>query len=583
MSAPSSPSNQPIATGAETENAPPTRGADAPAQPPHPSSTRRGGARARSARPHTAADASAVLLAVRAADFTATHIAEPSLIFGDNLREVDPKTGLALHGPFDLRSAARRTSIRLGIIGTGPMIDAALTWVERAQGRVPAVRLRKAKGGGVEAAHMDPVSYPPFPGLREAFGTEVVTEGMVETLGPRDIASLERIELFEPRVTRLVDLVVERVRVLADRDPAPDVILCALPTEIRKLVTVPSRQKTRAKAPRTLAQELSAALARDRAAGQDNLFDVAEVHGVSSEALDPEAEQSVFRHGLKARAMPHGIPLQLAWQTTFEGGPSVEDDATRAWNFWAGVYYKAGGVPWRVHGLERGTCYVGLSFYRDRRDGTLRTCMAQAFSDQGEGLVLRSEPFRWDPSRRSRSPHLPEDLARDLMQRVLDAYQAATRQLPSRVVLHKWQRYDLAERSGFVGAIEGAGVHTYDLVAFGSRGLRFFRTGGEPPLRGTMITVAPGNALLYTRGYVPFLREYPGMRVPRPLEVVEHHGGSALLKLGQEIMALTKLDWNSATFAAKEPITTAFSDDVGEVLAELPPGVSPRPQYRFYM
>ena len=36
-------------------------------------------------------------------------------------------------------------------------------------------------------------------------------------------------------------------------------------------------------------------------------------------------------------------------------------------------------------------------------------------------------------------------------------------------------------------------------------------------------------------------------------------------------------------FAAKEPITTAFSEDVGQVLAELPAGAVPRPQYRFYM
>ena len=65
--------------------------------------------------------------------------------------------------------------------------------------------------------------------------------------------------------------------------------------------------------------------------------------------------------------MVHGIPVQLAWQVTLEGGPTVEDDATRAWNFWTGVYYKSGGVPWRVTGLERGTCYVGVAFYRDKR------------------------------------------------------------------------------------------------------------------------------------------------------------------------------------------------------------------------
>jgi hypothetical protein len=73
------------------------------------------------------------------------------------------------------------------------------------------------------------------------------------------------------------------------------------------------------------------------------------------------------------------------------------------------------------------------------------------------------------------------------------------------------------------------------------------------------------------------------LRVLRPLEIVEHFGSAAMLQLAGEIMALTKMDWNSAMFAGKEPITTAFSEDVGHILAELPPGVEPRPQYRFYM
>jgi len=540
----------------------------------------------KSRRLHTAADAAAVLSAHRLPEFTTTFLPEPQLIFGDNQREADPKTGLALHGPYDLHDAGRHANIRVGIIGTGPMIDATLTWVERSRGRIAAARVKRDKGELVVRA-MDPIGYPPFPGLAEVFATEfVVGEQMTETLGPREIAEMSAIALFEPRVTRLVELIVERLRVLADRMPTPDVIICALPSEVRKLVTVPSHHRTRAGQPKTLAQLLAASIAKEEALGQTSLFDVAAAHGIAPADIhpsEPSSEQSVFRHGLKARAMEHGVPVQLVWQETLEGTATVEDDATRAWNFWAGVYYKAGGIPWRVSGLERGTCYVGLAFYRDKRDGSLRTCLAQAFSDQGEGLVLRSEPFRWDSARRSRTPHLPRDLAAALTRRVLEAYESALHQSPSRVVVHKRQRYDTDELAGFVDAIEAAGVHSHDLIAFGDRGIRFFRAGQEPPVRGTMIALAPGNALLYTRGYVPFLGEYPGMRVPRPIEIVEHHGASALTKVGQEIMALTKLDWNSAAFSAKEPITTAFSEDVGQVLAEMRPEASPRPQYRFYM
>ena len=98
-----------------------------------------------------------------------------------------------------------------------------------------------------------------------------------------------------------------------------------------------------------------------------------------------------------------------------------------------------------------------------------------------------------------------------------------------------------------------------------------------------MIPLSPTNALLYTRGYVHYLGEYPGMRVPRPIEIVEHYGDSSLTKVCEEVLALSKLDWNTAAFASKDPITTAFASDVGHILAELPASVVPRPQYRFYM
>jgi hypothetical protein len=276
--------------------------------------------------------------------------------------------------------------------------------------------------------------------------------------------------------------------------------------------------------------------------------------------------------------MGPGVPTQLIWQQTLEG-TATEDEATRAWNFWTGVYYKSGGVPWRVSGLQHGTCFVGISFYRDRQDGNLRSCLAQAFSDQGEGLVLRSEPFRWTGSK---SPHLPDSVAADLMIRVLDAYKAHVKQPPTRVVVHKWQRYWDDERAGFEQALAPS-VNSFDLISFSDRGLRCFRAGQEPPLRGTMVQLSEGNCLLYTRGYVSYLGVYPGARVPRPIEIVEHHGSASLRQICQEILALTKMDWNSAMFAGKEPITTAFSEDVGHILAELPTGVEARPEYRFYM
>src|SRR5712692_2677850 len=80
-----------------------------------------------------------------------------------------------------------------------------------------------------------------------------------------------------------------------------------------------------------------------------------------------------------------------------------------------------------------------------------------------------------------------------------------------------------------------------------------------PPLRGSYIKFSNTDLLLYTVGYVPYLRTYPGPRVPQPIEILEHYGDSAWNIVLEEILALTKLNWNTANFAYSMPITIAFS------------------------
>jgi hypothetical protein len=114
-------------------------------------------------------------------------------------------------------------------------------------------------------------------------------------------------------------------------------------------------------------------------------------------------------------------------------------------------------------------------------------------------------------------------------------------------------------------------------------GRKTSRSGDYPPLRGTYVKFSDTDLALYTVGYIPYLRTNPGARVPRPLHIVEHHGDSPWNVVLQEILALTKMNWNTADFACNRPITIAFSRKVGEILAELPPDVIPQPWYRFYM
>ncbi len=169
------------------------------------------------------------------------------------------------------------------------------------------------------------------------------------------------------------------------------------------------------------------------------------------------------------------------------------------------------------------------------------------------------------------------------MSKVLTAYREQAGTNPSRVVIHKSSLYDDAERQGFKNALDGVKVHDFLTIFETSRRIKFFRAGYNPALRGTLVTLPDESALLFTKGYIPFMRVYPGPRVPRPLEIVLDETESSRRLLCEEILALTRLNWNSADFCCLLPITLHFSRQVARILHEIPPGVIPQSRYLYYM
>ena len=163
---------------------------------------------------------------------------------------------------------------------------------------------------------------------------------------------------------------------------------------------------------------------------------------------------------------------------------------------------------------------------------------------------------------------------------MLKRYESETGHQPSRVVIHKTSRYWSAEREGIQDALKG--VKQFDLVAVAPTSeVRLVRVGKYPPLRGTFFELGDLR-YLYTTGYIPALKAYPHGHVPAPLQIADHHGDSSVERIAEEIMVLTKMNWNSAGFAGAVPVTVRFSRRVGEILKEMPPGRDPQPLFQFY-
>jgi hypothetical protein len=306
--------------------------------------------------------------------------------------------------------------------------------------------------------------------------------------------------------------------------------------------------------------------------------------------VEDEATEINFRSYLKAKSMQFKVPIQimrersLSIENSSKGKSQLQDLATRAWNFCTAIYYKAGGIPWKANVKESDklTCYVGISFFRSLDKRTLQTSLAQVFDEQGRGLILRGSPVEIDKS--DKQPHLSNEQAYDLLVKAIEGYHFAEGIFPKRVVIHKSSRYTEQELEGFITAINDKSVNTFDFVTVLESDVRLFRSGSYPPLRGTMLELTNQSFLLYTKSAVDFYKTYAGMYIPEPIEIRIAELNSNPRQVCEEVLALTKMNWNKTQFDGKMPITIDCSRSVGAIMKYLTESnEKPEKRYCFYM
>lgn len=291
-----------------------------------------------------------------------------------------------------------------------------------------------------------------------------------------------------------------------------------------------------------------------------------------------------------------GVPIQMVRPSTYTGvrnrkkskrkTPSsvpLQDEATRAWNIHTALYYKAGGVPWRLlrSAADLTACFVGVSFYRSIQGDRLLTSVAQVFNERGEGVIVKGAQAQLDKD--NRQPHLSEDDSRLLLKNAIEVYRREHRTIPARLVVHKTSKMTDDEVRGLRAAADEHQIDVVDLVGVRRSLTRLFRDGTYPPLRGTFLTLQESTGLLYLRGSVNFFETYPGLYVPRPLEFSVARGETTLETLACEMLSLSKLNWNNTQFDGGEPITVRAARRVGDILKCVPEGGAVQPSFRFYI
>ena len=488
------------------------------------------------------------------------HLPEPLLEFGTG-KHVDVRFGISQYWPLDREMGTAPREVRLGLVGTAETTEGVSQWLE-------------ACAQGVSRKDSSLVNlFPIFPGFNEdsCFGARLVVEDRwTAMIGKSDIR-----ELVAAKPTEIVELSVSAFLTEAKRlleSNALDVIICAPPYD--------------------LLAELDSINERiiddsDRAIDEGS-EDTAKVN---------MARLPDFHDVLKARGMVLGIPLQMIRPPTYGGKgakrkrtasksrrQTLQDPATRAWNFHTALYYKAGGIPWRLlrNPAELTSCYAGVSFYRTLDGDHVLTSVAQVFNERGEGIIVRGAQAQ--VTKTNRQPHLSEGDAYALLARAIATYRHEHKHTPARIVIHKTSMHTPGEVNGFQNAAKSERIDVVDLVAVARSYTRLYRQGVYPPLRGTLLHLSGDRAILYLRGSVEFFQAYPGMYVPRPLELKLEHTESTTRQLANEILALSKLNWNNTQFDGGEPITVRAARQVGDILKCIPKSDRQiQPGFRFFM
>lgn len=480
---------------------------------------------------------------------------EPELEFGAG-RHVDIRFGLRNYGPITFDDPVAPREIRLGLVGTSATIAGVKEWLSHCRAGIPAKASKK------------PNLFPAFPGfgLESCFRCDWVSSDKLEgVINPRD---LDKIIQSEPRsegIPKLVELFIQECRRLCEKSQV-DVLICAPPQE---MFAYADNEPVVADSEESQSQE------------------------VEDEEEDASRLRTDFHDMLKAQAMALPKPIQMVRPATYDEDAKemtrhglvrrVQDPATRAWNFHTALYYKAGGTPWRLarSPSEYASCFVGVSFYHSRDRKHVYTSVAQVFNERGEGMILRGGEAH--KSEEDRKPHLSRLDTAKLLISVLTAFHREHKHWPARVVVHKTSVFNDDERHGCNDAFAELHISSRDLLVVTESFLRLFREGQYPPLRGTFANLDSRHSILYTRGSIDFYQMYPGMYVPRTLEITSVDVEQTPRVLAQEILALTKMNWNNTQFDAAFPITIKAARQVGAILKYLDATSPIQAGYAFYM
>ena len=284
---------------------------------------------------------------------------------------------------------------------------------------------------------------------------------------------------------------------------------------------------------------------------------------------------------LKLYCAGKGIVVQLIEERSVK--PNRNNDLAKImWGLSTGLYSKAVGRLWKPAVYNKNTAFVGLSYVQSVNNGEkISIGCSQLFDAEGNGMRLYLRPLK-NPQIIQKNPFMRNEDACKLM---LDLKKLYDDSVPTydlkRVVIHKTTFFTAEEMEGIARGLSG--IEDIELLQIQEftpwRAIRFDSSNMKevskfPIQRGTVIQLNRDTFLIWTHGAVQNdelagkkMNYYKnGRGIPAPLLIRRFMGKSDGATLVNEIMMLTKMNWNSGdSFYKVLPVTLDFAKMLSQV------------------
>lgn len=218
------------------------------------------------------------------------------------------------------------------------------------------------------------------------------------------------------------------------------------------------------------------------------------------------------------------------------------------------------------------------------------------YSGKGEGLQYRLSKIE-NPIFYGKNPFMSKDDARRTGETIRQLFFDARLKLPERVVLHKRTHFTRDQREGLAHGL--GGVKHIDMLEIQiDNALRYvasvptsdgkYDDDSFPVRRGTAMKLDDYTALIWVHGATtalnPRFKYFQGKRrIPAPLTVRRHAGRTDLRPLAEEILGLSKMNWNTFDLYTKLPATLHSSNEIARIGSLLQRSGSGSFDYRLFI